>query len=320
MATNIDLGQWLSRMYSDYTAGQGEKKAAFAKGVGALESYADIFRPGGEYGAGIETMIGRGEKKAVASGMQSLVSAGLSNTTMPMHLQQTYEEEIGMPTRMQAEDVRMERLGGALGSLGQMYASYDPGGATAGDIAHMATGGFGTMMQGRIADIQTQQQMRESRARNQAGLPSQQMFGGDAGSDRGGGTNGGGSDRGAGSDGGYPNPFTGNNGGGDAGKRKHNGSDSGGGANSGPAEMWGLYGAEHLQGGLGTYGQEEGSDYNPGSETIANYGSREAAESAYNTKLAELQKGLAAGGVIIGFTPQGTYDKLIAELKRHHSK
>jgi hypothetical protein len=149
-------------MYKDYTASRAEEKAMFGKGVGALESYADIFRPGGEYGAGIEAMIGRGEKKAVASGYQNLVSAGLANTTIPMQLQQTYQEEIGMPTRLRAEDTRMERLGGALGSLGQMYAGYDAGGPTGGDIAHMATGGFGTLMQGSIADIQAQQRARET--------------------------------------------------------------------------------------------------------------------------------------------------------------
>ena len=156
---NIDLGQWLGKMYGQYTTGRAEEKAMFGKGVGALEQYADIFRPGGEYGAGIEAMIGRGEKKAVASGYQNLVSAGLSNTTMPMHLQQTYQEEIGMPTRLRAEDTRMERLGGALGSLGQMYAGYDAGGPTGGDIAHMATGGFSTMMQSRIADMNAQLEM-----------------------------------------------------------------------------------------------------------------------------------------------------------------
>ena len=154
---DIDISKWLGTMYADYTTGRAQKEEMFGKGVGALESYADIFRPGGAYGAGIEAMIGRGEKKAVASGFQNLVSAGLAGTTMPMHLQQTYQEEIGMPTRLRSEDVRMERLGGALGSLGQMYASYDPGTATAGDIAHMATGGFGMLQTGSIADMRAQQ-------------------------------------------------------------------------------------------------------------------------------------------------------------------
>ena len=270
MATNIDLGQWLGTMYSDYKAGRRRKESAFKTGVGALEDYADIFRSGGEYGAGIEAMIGRGEKKSVASGMQNLVSAGLSNTTMPMHLQQTYEEEVGMPTRMRAEDTRMERLGGALGSLGQMYASYDPGTASAGDIAHMATGGFGAMasaetdaerlrMQGIAQDNATRQAMRDSRARNQAGLRSQQMFGGGAGgggSSGGGGGGGGGSYSGGGSGGGdisggggFLNPFDADGGDGGGG--------GGGWGGYGPSKiMGGLYDAENLQGGLGTYEQQ----------------------------------------------------------------
>lgn len=189
---DIDLSQWLSTMYREYTAGREQEEARFGKGVEALESYADIFRPGGEYGAGIEAMIGRGEKKAVAGGMQSLVSAGLAGTTMPMHLQQTYQEEIGMPTRMRAEDVRMERLGGVMGSLGQMYAGYRSGAPSAGDIAHMATGGFGTMMQGRIADIQAGQRGRETYDPYPFGRFEDQFGAGGGGAGGGGGGRGGG--------------------------------------------------------------------------------------------------------------------------------
>ncbi len=192
MPNDINLSQWLSTMYQDYTTGRAQKEEMFGRGVGALESYADIFRPGGEYGAGVEAMIGRGEKKAVASGYQNLVSAGLSNTTMPMHLQQTYQEEIGMPTRLRSEDVRMGRLGGALGSLGQMYAGYDSGAPSAGDIAHIATGGFGMQQTGRIADMNAQQAMYDRQARNQAGLTSQNMFGPSGGGTSGGGGGGGG--------------------------------------------------------------------------------------------------------------------------------
>ncbi len=206
---NIDISKWLGTMYKDYTEGRERKETMFGKGVGALESYADIFRPGGEYGAGVEAMIGRGEKKAVASGYQNLVSAGLSNTTMPMHLQQTFQEEIGMPTRLRSEDIRMERLGGALGSLGQMYAGYDPGTATSGDIAHMATGGFGMLQQGRIADMQTAQRARETYNPYPSGRFEDQFGGGGGGG--GGGTTPTTSLHGAG---GFPNPYGGGSGGG----------------------------------------------------------------------------------------------------------
>lgn len=155
---DIDIGKWLTTMYEDYTGSRAQKETMFGKGISTLQSYADIFKPGGAYGAGTEAMIGRGEEKAVASGYQNLVSAGLANTTMPMHLQQTYQEEIGMPTRLRAEDRRMEMLGGAYGSLAQAYTGYDPGGPTAGDISHLATGGFGALQTGRIADMQAQLQ------------------------------------------------------------------------------------------------------------------------------------------------------------------
>ncbi|KKL95838.1 hypothetical protein LCGC14_1850590 [marine sediment metagenome] len=184
---DIDLGQWLSTMYSDYQTQQTKKESMFGRGISALESYADIFKPGGAYGAGVEAMIGRGEKKAVAGGMQSLVSAGLSNTTMPMHLQQTFQEEVGMPTRLASKDRAMEMYGGALSSIGQAYTGYDPVSPSGYGIAGMATGGYGTMMQGRIADTNAQLAANRQTAENQAGLQSQNMFGGGAGTSGGGG-------------------------------------------------------------------------------------------------------------------------------------
>ena len=243
---SIDLGSWLNKMYSDYQDQSAKKDTMFGQGISALQSYADVFRPGGEYGAGTEAMIQRGGEKAVAGGMQSLVSAGLANTTMPMHLQQTYEEEVGMPTRLASRDRGMEMYGTALGNIGQAYASYDPVSPAGYGISSMATGGFGTMMQGRIADMNAQQQMRDRQAANQADSPSQQMFGGGAGSG-GGGTYGTGSTGGGvmaggaytrSSSGGFTNPYGGGGG----------GSGGGGGDNI----MAGLYDAEHLQGGLGT--------------------------------------------------------------------
>ena len=162
MAANIS--NWLDTLYKDYTAGQQQKEGMFSKGVGALESYADVFKPGGAYGKSVEATIGRGEKRAVTSGMQNIVSAGLSNTTMPLHLQQTYEEEIGMPARLRGEDIRMERLGGALGSLGQMYASYDPGTASMGDIGQMVTSQANIEADRYAANLQAQTAQSQMRA------------------------------------------------------------------------------------------------------------------------------------------------------------
>ncbi len=304
MPNDINLSQWLGTMYQDYTAGRAEKKAMFGKGVSALESYAAIFQHGGGYGAGVEAMIGRGEKKAVASGMQSLVSAGLANTTMPMHLQQTYQEEVGMPTRLRSEDRRMEMLGGAYGSLGQMYAGYDPGSATAGDIAHMATGGFGMMQTGRIADMNAAQRARETYNPYPFGRFEDQFGGGGAGG--GGGVSGGG---GGGTmptttrhSGGFTNPYGGGGGG-----------VSGGGFAGGELPV--MMGGERIE--PGTAGTKWADRERQLRETLAAGGHRagESAQTTFDTEMRQLEAARAREGGETGdiFAPQTPIDDPFAD-------
>ncbi|KKN54244.1 hypothetical protein LCGC14_0594260 [marine sediment metagenome] len=156
MPDQIDIGKYLSSLYGDYSQSRGRKETMFGEGISALQSYADIFKPGGTYGAGTEAAINRAGTKAVASGYQNLVSAGLSNTTVPGGLQATFEEEVGIPARLRSEDRRMELLGGATSQLASAYTNYNPLSPSAGDIAHLATGGFSGIQTGRIADMNAQ--------------------------------------------------------------------------------------------------------------------------------------------------------------------
>lgn len=80
-----------------------ETRAVFEK---ALARY----RPGGEYGKGVEAALERGRVKSLASGMQSLVSAGLAGTTVAAGLGKKYEEEVAGPTRARVEETRAERM------------------------------------------------------------------------------------------------------------------------------------------------------------------------------------------------------------------
>lgn len=72
----------------------------------ALEQYL----PGGGYGKGVEAGLERGRVKAVAGGMQSLVSAGLAGTTMAAGLGKRYEEEVAMPARARVEETRAQAI------------------------------------------------------------------------------------------------------------------------------------------------------------------------------------------------------------------
>lgn len=236
---DIDLSKWLNTMYADYQGQAAKKDTMFAQGVSTMQDYASMFKPGGSYGAGTEAMIARGGEKAVASGMQNLVSAGLSNTTMPMHLSQSFEEEVGMPTRLASRDRGMELYGNAMGNLGNMYANYDPVNPSGFGISSMATGGFNALMSGRIADINAQEQRRSREPAQSDMTAGWDLNGGGGGGGSGGGSTSTGTSSGAyqRTSGSFANPYGGGS----------RGSDD-------PAIMAGLFQADQLSGGLGTYG------------------------------------------------------------------
>ncbi|KKL63083.1 hypothetical protein LCGC14_2178640, partial [marine sediment metagenome] len=109
-----------------------------------------IYEPGGGYMAGTEAGIARGSKRAVASGVQQLASAGLAGTSIVGGLGKKYEEEIGMPIRQQATTARLGALAGLLqaeagatASLATRYStspvSYGGGGGGGGG----GTGAYG---------------------------------------------------------------------------------------------------------------------------------------------------------------------------------
>lgn len=86
--------------------GRGVNPAASSAIQKALAYYAE----GGGYGKGTEAALERGRTKAVTSGAQSLVSAGLAGTTMMAGLGKKFEEEVGMPTRARVEETRAQAM------------------------------------------------------------------------------------------------------------------------------------------------------------------------------------------------------------------
>jgi hypothetical protein len=87
--------------------------ARFKEAKGIYSDIAGMYAPGGAFGRGYEAMLERTKGRDVASGAQSLVGSGMFNTTQPAGLGKKWEEEVGMPSRMRLEDIRMERYAGA---------------------------------------------------------------------------------------------------------------------------------------------------------------------------------------------------------------
>lgn len=86
----------------------GKTRAAAEAVSRALAQYA----PGGGFGKGVEAGLERGRVKAMASGMQHLVGAGLAGTTMAAGLGKRYEEEVAMPARAGVEERRAQAISG----------------------------------------------------------------------------------------------------------------------------------------------------------------------------------------------------------------
>lgn len=80
--------------------------------LAALTEAKKQYQPGGGYGAGLEAALGRGAKKSIAAGTQSLVSSGLASTTMGAGLGKQYEEEVATPARADLESRRAVALSG----------------------------------------------------------------------------------------------------------------------------------------------------------------------------------------------------------------
>lgn len=78
--------------------------------TGIWDNIISQYQPGGSFGQGALAMYEQGKKGAMATGMQSLVSSGLSNTTVAAGLPIKYEQEVGTPFRLQLEDMRINRL------------------------------------------------------------------------------------------------------------------------------------------------------------------------------------------------------------------
>ena len=86
----------------------------------------------------IEAAISRGSTKAVAQGTQSLVSSGLSSTTQAAGLGKKFEEEVGMPARLQAADIRQQRLNQSLRDKAGFIERREDIGPSYSDIAGLA--------------------------------------------------------------------------------------------------------------------------------------------------------------------------------------
>lgn len=98
------------------TSSSGVSAAARRRVSNLYATAKRIYAPGGEYMAGTEAGLKRGQQLSVASGMQNLAASGMAGTSMAGNLGQMYEENVGAPTRARATTERLGALAGILQS------------------------------------------------------------------------------------------------------------------------------------------------------------------------------------------------------------
>ena len=111
-----DMSGVLSKLEAEQKAANETNLARYQDILKLSDKIAGIYAPGGAFGKGFEAQLQRSKKQTVAGGMQQLVSSGLSNTTNAAGLGQQFEENVGAPSRLKLEDLRMDRYSSALGA------------------------------------------------------------------------------------------------------------------------------------------------------------------------------------------------------------
>lgn len=140
----------------------------------AIQRAKAQYAPGGGFGKGVEAGLERGRVKAMASGMQHLVGAGLAGTTMAGTLGKRYEEEVGVPTRASVEEQRAQALSG----IEMAEAGIGFQASQAGLQRQFQAGQAGAQrdLQRYIADLQASLQREQTAFRGPTAQPYAQQF------------------------------------------------------------------------------------------------------------------------------------------------
>ncbi len=155
-----------TRLATGGVAGFGGRAPAAGPAVApeatsAMQKAIEYYQPGGGFGKGTEAALARGETRTVASGAQSLVSSGLTGTTMMAGLGKKYQEEVAAPMRARVEETRA----GAISGLEMMKAQIIQG---ATESARSSA------LQKYLAQLQSDTSIAAGAARQPVSQPTQQ--------------------------------------------------------------------------------------------------------------------------------------------------
>ena len=128
----------IARFQEQQEAANAANEQRFQQGLQIFDQIIDQFKDGGSFLEATEAQLQRAGTKSVAKGTQALVSSGLAGTTQVGGLQKKFEEEVGAPTRLRAQDIAAQRTGEALSAKAGFIERREDTGPDFATIASLA--------------------------------------------------------------------------------------------------------------------------------------------------------------------------------------
>lgn len=110
MALTDDL---LARFEAQQATANEANEKRYDQAMAIYDEIIAQYQPGGAFGQSVEAGLQREKTRTVAKQTQDLTSSGLFGTSLTAGLGSKFEEEVGQPTRLRAQDISFERLASA---------------------------------------------------------------------------------------------------------------------------------------------------------------------------------------------------------------
>lgn len=127
----MPIGDILASFEKAQETAAAANKKRYEQSLAIYDEIIGRYGPGGTFMAGAEAELGRAKERDVSAEMAQSVSTGMYGTTRPGTAGRRWEAEIGAPSRLKLEDLRMERLSqaqigkaGAVERVEDVYPDY----------------------------------------------------------------------------------------------------------------------------------------------------------------------------------------------------
>lgn len=109
----LSISDYVAQLQAEQEKANAANEARLKEATALYDETIKSFAPGGSFGANVENQLATSKTKALSSGTQALVNSGFANSDMVAQLGNTFEKEVGAPTRLTLESERQAGINAA---------------------------------------------------------------------------------------------------------------------------------------------------------------------------------------------------------------